>query len=96
MIWYLMDADEWDSRRHESLVAVPGPEGFVHCCDKQQTSFVRERYFPTGSTVIGLSIDPTTLDCETRYEPGSVGESERFPHVFGSIRRTDVVDVTVL
>jgi uncharacterized protein (DUF952 family) len=96
MIFCLMDAEEWDSRRHESLVAVPGPEGFVHCCDEHQMRFVRESYFPTGSNVVGLSIDPTTLDCETRYEPGSGGELERFPHVYGSIRRTDVFEVTVL
>ena len=96
MIFCLMDAEEWDSWQHESLVAVPGPESFVHCCDKQQMAFVRESYFPTGSTVVALSIDPTALDCETRYEPGSAGELERFPHVYGSIRRADVVEVTIL
>ena len=79
MIFCLMDAEEWDSRRRESLVAVPGPEGFVHCSDKHQMSFVRESHFPTGSTVVALSIDPTTLDSETRYEPGSGGELERSP-----------------
>jgi uncharacterized protein (DUF952 family) len=96
MIFCLMDAAEWDSRRHESLVAVAGPEGFVHCCDEQQIGFVRDSYFPTGAAVVALSIDPTALDAETCYEPGSGGESERFPHVYGSIRRTDVVDVVVL
>jgi len=96
MIFCLMDVEEWDSRRHESLVAVAGPEGFVHCCDEPQIGFVREGYFPTGSTVVALSLDPSALDSETRYEPGSGGESERFPHVYGSIRRTDVVEVIVL
>ena len=46
MIFCLMDAEEWDSRQHESLVAVPGPEGFVHCCDKQQMSFRKRELFP--------------------------------------------------
>lgn len=96
MIFCLLDHEEWESRRHRSPVIVPGPEGFVHCCDKDQIAFVRANYFPTGSTVVALSIDPTALDCETRYEPGSGGESERFPHVYGSIRRGDIVDVTVL
>jgi uncharacterized protein (DUF952 family) len=96
MIIYLMDAEDWDSRRHESLVALPGPEGFVHCCDKHQMGLVREDRFPTGLTVVALSIDPTALDSETRYEPGSGGERERFPHVYGSIRHTDVVEVSVL
>lgn len=96
MIFCLNDSEEWDSRRDEVFVAIPGPEGFVHCCDKQQIGFVRERYFTTGSTVVALSIDPTAIDSETRYESGSGGELERFPHVYGSIRRTDVVDVAVL
>jgi uncharacterized protein (DUF952 family) len=91
-----MDAEEWDSRRLESLVAVPGPEGFVHCCDQHQVDLVRENYFPAGSTVVALSIDPTALDSETRYEPGSGDELERFPHVYGSIRSADVVEATIL
>lgn len=70
--------------------------GFRSLLDKRQMGFVRESYFPTGSAVVALSIDPTALDSETRYEPGSGGELERFPHVYGSIRRTDVVEVTVL
>jgi uncharacterized protein (DUF952 family) len=96
MIFCLMAAADWDSRRPDSLVAIPGPEGFVHCCDQQQIPLVRESYFPTGSTVVALSIDPTALASETRYEPGSGDELERFPHVYGSIRPTDVVEVAVV
>jgi uncharacterized protein (DUF952 family) len=96
MIYCLMDAEEWESKQHESIVALPGPEGFVHCCDRRQMAGVRRNYFPSSTNVVALGIDPTALDCETRYEPGSGGEPERFPHLYGRLRRTDVAEVSVL
>jgi uncharacterized protein (DUF952 family) len=67
------------------LVATPGPEGFVHCCDNRQIQRVRHIFFPAAVSVLALALDPTRLDVETRYEPGVNGESERFAHVFGPI-----------
>jgi uncharacterized protein (DUF952 family) len=96
MIYCLMDAKEWESKQHQSIVAIPGPEGFVHCCDTGQMAFVRRNHFPSGLSVVALGVDPVVLDAETRYEPGSGGEPERFPHVYGPIRREDVAEVTVL
>jgi uncharacterized protein (DUF952 family) len=96
VIYCLIDAEEWKSKQHESVIAVPGPDGFVHCCDARQMAPVRRNYFPDGSSVVALGIDPTALDSETRYEPGSRGEPERFPHVYGPVRREDVVEVSVL
>ena len=95
MIYCLMDAEEWESNQHESIVAVPGLEGFVHCCDRKQMAVVRRNYFPSGSNVVALGIDPTALDSETRYELGSGGEPERFPHVYGPLHRADVTEVFV-
>ena len=91
-----MDSEEWQSKRQEAIVATPPPEGFVHCCDPRQIAFVRDNYFPVGADVVALGIDPTALDCETRYEPGSGGEGERFPHVYGPIRSADVTEVSAL
>jgi uncharacterized protein (DUF952 family) len=96
MIYCLMDAEEWESMQHESVVAAPGPEGFVHCCDARQIAPVRRSYFPDGSDVVALAIDPTALGSETRYELGSGGEPERFPHVYGPVLRADVTEVSVL
>jgi uncharacterized protein (DUF952 family) len=38
-------------------------------------------------------IDPTRLGAETRYEPGSGGEGERFAHVYGPIETSAAIDV---
>jgi uncharacterized protein (DUF952 family) len=68
-------------------------DAFLHCCDERQLGPVREANFPSASRVIALGIDPTLLSAETRYEPGSGGELERFPHVYGPIQASDVISV---
>lgn len=77
---------DWESGTEER-VAVPGEERFVHCCDERQIAHVRQRYFPVDEEVVALAFDPTQLPDETRYEPGTDGEPERFPHVYGVLRR---------
>jgi uncharacterized protein (DUF952 family) len=96
MIYHLVDRETWLARQDQAFVAMPGPEGFVHCCDNRQLRRVRAAYFPAGAGVVALALDPTRLDVETRYEPGVRGENERFPHVFGPIARTAVRRVLTL
>jgi uncharacterized protein (DUF952 family) len=90
MIFLLMSEKQWLAA--SDVVALPGDEGFVHCCDQRQIGDVRRRYFPLDEDVVALALDPTLLGAETRYEPGAGGEGERFPHVYGSIRRSEVAD----
>jgi uncharacterized protein (DUF952 family) len=75
-------------------VASPGSgEAFVHCCDHHQIEYARASYFKPNDQVVALTIDPTRLSSETRYEPGAGGEPERFPHVYGPLRVSDVLEV---
>jgi uncharacterized protein (DUF952 family) len=93
MIYHVLEKADWESRRHETHVAVPGPDHFVHCCDERQLASVRETYFAKDAIVVALVVDPTRLEVETRYEAGSGGEAERFPHVYGPIERSAVREV---
>jgi uncharacterized protein (DUF952 family) len=68
----------------------------VHCCDQGQIQHVRDSYFPADQSIVALAIDPTRLSNETRYEVGSRWESERFPHVYGAIHVSDVVDANTV
>lgn len=92
MIFYLLPRRDWESDGQEH-VAFPAEDGFVHCCDEQQIADVRLRYFPVDEEVIALGFDPTRLPVETRYEPGTGGESQRFPHVYGALQRAFVARV---
>jgi uncharacterized protein (DUF952 family) len=94
VIYLLLRADEWETKRSERYVASPVVEGFVHCCDHGQVTHVREAFFPDERDLVKLGLDPTRLKGETRYEPGARGESERFPHVYGPIESADVIEVT--
>ncbi len=91
MIFYLLPRRDWESGLDP--VALPGEQGFVHCCDERQITDVRRRYFPAGEDVVALAFDPAQLPAETRYEPGTGGEPERFPHVYGALPRAFVTSV---
>jgi uncharacterized protein (DUF952 family) len=93
MIYHLLLAREWESRHGSATAAIPGQDEFLHCCDERQLAPVRKAFFPSGSKVVALGVDPTLLSAETRYEPGSGGEEERFPHVYGPIQAFDVIAV---
>jgi uncharacterized protein (DUF952 family) len=92
VIFYLLLRGDWDSSG-AGHVAAPGDDGFVHCCTERQIAGVRQRYFPAGEEVVALAFDPTQLPAETRYEPGTGGEPERFPHVYGALERRFVTSV---
>lgn len=84
---------DWESGTADP-VAEPGKEErFVHCCDERQIADVRRSYFPVGEEVVAVAFDPTLLPAETRYEPGTGGEPERFPHVYGALQREFVAFV---
>jgi uncharacterized protein (DUF952 family) len=89
VIFCLLNREQWGDLNGD-LVAAPGEDGFVHCCDERQLEYVRRRWFPTDADVVAVGFDPTLLRAETRYEPGSAGESERFPHVYGELRLESV------
>jgi hypothetical protein len=51
VIFYLLLRRKWAGGRPDR-VAVPGEEGFMHCCDERQIVDVRRRYFPVEEEVV--------------------------------------------
>ena len=70
-------------------------EGFIHASRRDQVQGVFDRYYArVGEHLVLLTIDPARLtDADVRVEP--VG-ADTYPHVYGPINRTAVVDVTPL
>ena len=108
MIFHLVESDRWEALRARPAVpaavaasspvdvadlAGPGPEGFVHCCDEHQIAGVAERFFPAGTRLVAVGVDPTRLAAETRYEEAADRPGERFAHVYGAIPMAAVVEV---
>lgn len=69
-------------------------EGFIHASRREQVQGVFDRYYRgLGEDLVLLTIDPARLESEVRVDP--VG-SDTYPHVYGPINRTAVVDVVPL
>lgn len=70
-------------------------EGFIHASRREQVQGVFDRYYRgLGEHLVLLTIDPARLTgAEVRVE--AVGD-DTYPHVYGPINRTAVVDVVPL
>jgi uncharacterized protein (DUF952 family) len=66
-------------------------EGFIHCCDRHQLAGVVSRYYQDIDVVL-LVLDVEALEPALIHE-NTVGGSELFPHVYGVINRSAIVDV---
>jgi len=94
VIYHLIERSEWEHAQLHDGGNIRIPSGdFLHCCDEQQLEGVRAAYFAVDADVVALALDPTRLMSETRYEPGSGGQSERFPHVFGPVLAAEILRV---
>ncbi|HSU01962.1 MAG TPA: DUF952 domain-containing protein [Nocardioides sp.] len=70
-------------------------EGFIHASRRDQVAGVFDRYYRgVGEHLVLLTVDPARLSgAEVRVE--AVGD-DTYPHVYGPINRTAVVDVVPL
>ncbi|SCB68531.1 Uncharacterized protein BWGO95_02673 [Bacillus mycoides] len=71
----------------ESLIK----EGFIHCSLLNQALKVAQKHFIHEEDVLLLTIDPSLLKAEIKYELASNGQ--KYPHVYGVINVDAIVDV---
>ncbi len=69
-------------------------EGFIHCSSLEQALNVAQKHFVHEEDVLLLTIDPTLLKAETKYESASNGQE--YPHVYGVINVDAIVEVVTL
>ncbi|GAB6612578.1 DUF952 domain-containing protein [Bacillus mobilis] len=67
-------------------------EGFIHCSFLKQALEVAEKHFSHEEDVLLLTIDPSLIKAEIKYELASNGQE--YPHVYGVINIEAIVDVT--
>jgi uncharacterized protein (DUF952 family) len=68
-------------------------EGFIHCSTPSQIVWVANQRFRGRTDLVLLHIDPSQLTAKVVYENLEGGE-QLFPHVYGAIPLSAVVDVT--
>ncbi|MGE7863518.1 DUF952 domain-containing protein [Bacillus mobilis] len=67
-------------------------EGFIHCSFLKQALEVAEKHFSHEEDVLLLTIDPSLIKAEIKYELASNGQE--YPHVYGVIHIESVVNVS--
>ncbi|EJR54971.1 hypothetical protein IIM_01911 [Bacillus cereus VD107] len=66
-------------------------EGFIHCSLLNQALKVAQKYFNHEEDVLLLTIDPSLVKAEIKYELASNGQE--YPHVYGAINVKAIVEV---
>jgi uncharacterized protein (DUF952 family) len=70
-------------------------EGFIHCSFAEQVQATADRFYRDVTDAVVLRIDRLRLESRVVVED-LVGTGERFPHVYGPIPVSAVVDVRPL
>jgi uncharacterized protein (DUF952 family) len=70
-------------------------EGFIHCSFADQVDATAARFYADVEDAVVLRIDPRRLTSRVEVED-LFGTGERFPHVYGPIPVTAVIDVQPL
>jgi uncharacterized protein (DUF952 family) len=97
VILHITTQDAWDDALAKGAYTADSlaTEGFIHCSEERQLAWVVQKHFPGRTGLLLLSIDPARLDAEVRYE-NLEGGTELFPHIYGAIPVSAVVDVSPL
>jgi uncharacterized protein (DUF952 family) len=95
LIYHIVSRSTWDQvgagpYRADSLVG----EGFIHCSYLEQVARVANLFYRQQTDLVVLCIDPARLTAPVRAEDPGCGEL--FPHVYGPIDVSAVVQVREL
>ena len=101
MILHISSSVEWEKAGALGEYIAPslGTEGFIHCSTPAQTADTANLFFKGHRGLVLLCIDETRLRSECRYEaPTGGGKHDPgvgtlFPHVYGPINLSAVVNV---
>lgn len=100
MIYHITSRSAWNKARQSGEYRAESleTEGFIHCSTGPQVLPVIEKFYPGQQGLLLLTIDPSLLSSELKWEPPSGGspppgvpEGEPFPHVYGPIDLEAVV-----
>lgn len=83
----------WEKFRNETEYEADSlqTENFIHCSYAGQLEVVLERYYKDSKRVLILTIETEKLTSKLVAEPSTGGEI--YPHVYGRINRTAIVEV---
>ena len=95
MIFHITSRTAWDAALGAGIYEADSlkTEGFIHCSTAEQYIWVANQRFRGRTDLVLLHIDDRRLRSEVRYE-NLEGGAPLFPHVYGAIPITAVLNVT--
>ncbi len=90
MIYHAATPEEWDDAAPHHTPGDFAADGFVHCSSADQLEASVNRFLGHRDSVVVLWLDPEDLGDDLRWEPGSLGEPQLFPHLHAPIAREQV------
>jgi len=97
IIYHVTSAAEWNLAKGKGSYEAASlrSEGFIHCSQDHQVAGVLERYFAGKEGLVKLVIDTDKL--ESRYvSEWSPTVQDTFPHIYGPINSSAVIEVVAL
>ena len=100
-LYHIALADDWARAESAGEYAMStrgrslADEGFIHCSFAEQVDATAARFYADIDDAVVLRIDPDRLTSRVVVED-VVGSGERFPHVYGPIPVSAVVEVRPL
>ena len=97
LIYHITTATAWESAQRAEEYSSPAlkEEGFIHCSEKDQIDFIKNRFYPNAIDLLLLTIDTDKLKSQFVFE-WSPSVEQTFPHIYGPVNLDAVVDVTTL
>lgn len=94
-LYHIVPADDWAVAVAAGCYTPNGyaTEGFIHLSELEQLLRPANLLYVGRSDLVILVIAPCRLGGDVRYEPGSHGENELFPHLYGPLNTDAVTDV---
>jgi uncharacterized protein (DUF952 family) len=98
MIYRVAEPGDWRDAQVTGSFASPDlrREGFIHCAGRNQVLGVANRYYRLRSGLVILAIDPGKLGASRLVWENTTGGAELFPHVYGLIPVSAVVNTAEL
>lgn len=86
-LFHIIDSSVWTDAKASGRYAPASLEleGYIHLSRREQILRSANLLYRGRTDLLLLVVDPHRLSVEVVYEPGSYGEAEHFPHLYGAL-----------
>jgi uncharacterized protein (DUF952 family) len=93
IILHITPADRWQQAQLTGIYSSDtlASEGFIHCSMPSQVVDTAHRFYRGQPSLVLLCIDANQVEAAIKVEAAESGEL--FPHIYGALNLTAVVDV---